>query len=175
MEITYLDSKCLRIRSKKASFIVDPTSNMPKTEADFILLLKDEEYNLQKVSDYRLVISGSGEYEIGGIKISGKRTGSDFVYSIVLDKLELIIGKADAISKMPDKAKEHEFAILNTDSVLSESIITIIEPRVVVLYGDKTEESVKALSKDFSIIQKIKKYSIKENQLPEEMEVVVLE
>jgi len=76
---------------------------------------------------------------------------------------------------MPDKAKEHEFAILNTDSVLSESIITIIEPRVVILYGDKIEESIKALSKDSSAIQRTKKYSIKDNQLPEEMEVVVLE
>jgi hypothetical protein len=175
MEITYLDNKCLKIRSKKATFVVDPIFDMPKTEADFILLLKDEKYNLQKISDYRLVISGSGEYEIGGIKISGKRTGLDFVYSIILDKLELIIGKADAISKMPDKAKEHEFAILNTDSVLSESIITIIEPRVVILYGDKIEESIKALSKDSSAIQRTKKYSIKDNQLPEEMEVVVLE
>lgn len=175
MEITYLDNKCLKIRSKKASFIVDPSSNIPKTSVDFILLLRDEKYNLQKVADYRLVISGSGEYEIGGIKISGKRTDGDFVYSILLNKFELIIGKADAISKMPDKAKEHEFAILNTDSVLSESIITIIEPRVVVLYGDKTEESIKALGKDSSVVQRTKKLSIKEGQLPEEMEVVVLE
>jgi len=76
---------------------------------------------------------------------------------------------------MPDKAKEHEFAILNTDSVLSESIVTIIEPRMVVLYGDKTEESIKALGKDPSSIQRTKKLSIKEGQLPEEMEVVVLE
>ncbi|HZJ18414.1 MAG TPA: hypothetical protein VFD45_02235 [Patescibacteria group bacterium] len=175
MEIVYVDNKCLKIRSKKTSFVVDPNSSMTKTSADFILLLKDEKYNLQKISDYRLIISGSGEYELGGIKVSGVRTGADFVYSIRIDNTELIIGKADAISKMPDKAREHELAILNTDTVLSESIITIIEPRMVVLYGDKIEESIKALGKDLAMVQKTKKLSIKEGKLPEEMEVVVLE
>ncbi|MFH1186968.1 MAG: hypothetical protein V1697_02205 [Candidatus Levyibacteriota bacterium] len=175
MEITYLENKSLRIRSKKTSFIIDPNGDISKTPADFILLLKNKTYDLKKVTDYRLIIAGSGEYEIGGIKISGKKAGDDFVYSMVIEKTELIIGRADAISKMPDKAKEHEVAILNTDTVLSESIITIIEPRIAILYGENIEESIKALGKDSSSVQKTKKLSIKEGNLPEEMEVVVLQ
>lgn len=175
MEITYLENKCLKIKSKKASLIIDPNVSISKTEADAILFLSNANYDLKKVDEYRLVISGPGEYEIRGVKISGKRSEGDYVYSIILDKVELIIGKVEAIARLGDKIKEHQIAVLCVDGELQGSVITAIEPRIVVLYGDNATGGVKTLGKDPAVVLNTKKLSTSEDKLPEEMEVVVLQ
>jgi hypothetical protein len=175
MEIIYLENKSLRIKGKKASLIVDPNSLMAKTAADAVLILRDTTFDLKKVDEYRLIISGPGEYEIGGIKISGKKSEEDFVYSLVIDKMEMIIGKAEAISRLGDKIKEHQIAVLRVDEELQESVITAIEPKMVVLYGDSVANGLKTLGKDPAVILNTKKISTSDDKLPEEMEVVVLQ
>jgi len=72
MEITYLENKCLKIKGKKTVLIFNPNLLISKTVGDVVIFLKDINYDLKKVDEYRLVISGPGEYEIGGIKISVK-------------------------------------------------------------------------------------------------------
>jgi len=175
MEIIYLENKCLKVKGKKASVIIDPNVSIAKTSADAVLLLSDASFDLKKVDEYRLIISAPGEYEIGGIKISGKNSESDLVYSLVLDKMEIIIGKAEAIGKLGDKIKEHQIAILRVDGEFQESVITAIEPKIVALYGDNTSGGIKTLGKDNAVILKTKKLSTSEDKLPEEMEVVVLQ
>ncbi|PIP74527.1 MAG: hypothetical protein CO135_03035 [Candidatus Levybacteria bacterium CG_4_9_14_3_um_filter_35_16] len=175
MEITYLENKCLKIKGKKTVLIFNPNLLISKTVGDVVIFLKDINYDLKKVDEYRLVISGPGEYEIGGIKISGKESEGDLMYSLVLEKMEVIIGIAEAVARLKDKIKVHQIAILCVDGELQESVITVIEPRIVVLYGDNSLGGVKSLGKDVATVLKTKKLSTSKDKLPEEMEVVVLQ
>ncbi len=67
MEIALVSKSSLRIKGKSASFLVDPQSDAAVNA--FLLLNPDEEF----ISEQAVTVSGAGEYEIGGVKITGLR------------------------------------------------------------------------------------------------------
>jgi len=174
MDVTLLSQNSIKIKSKKASLIFDPVLDMQKNNADAVILLSDKSFDLKKVEDYRVVISGPGEYEVGRIKINGVGTGSGTVYSLVVDGVNVLVGRGSDLSLIADKNQEHKVAVIKVDSEIKESIVTSIEPRLIILYGEKTDEAVKALGKEKKDIEVGKKLSFNEDKLPEEMGVAVL-
>lgn len=174
MDVTLLSQNSIKIKSKKASLIFDPVLDMQKNNADAVILLSDKAVDLKKVEDYRVVISGAGEYEVGRIKINGVKAGSGTVYSLIIDGVDVLVGKASDLSLTSDKNQEHRVAIIRVDSEIKESIITSIEPRLIILYGEKTDEAIKALGKEKKDVEVTKKLSFNEDKLPEEMGVAVL-
>ena len=175
MEIAILDNKTLKIKTKKTTFIIDPTSTTPKTPADGVIFLKRNSNNLSKITDYRLVIDGPGEFELGGVKISGIKLEDKIAYSMFADGMETVVGEVSALNKLSDKFQEKSVAILSFDEDLGEAVITTIEPKIVVMYGEKVEEGVKSLSKDKESVEKTKKVNVSEGKLPEEMQVLILQ
>ena len=174
MDITLLSENSIKIKGKKASFIIDPEKEMQKNNADAIILLGNNSVDLSRVTDSRVVIDGAGEYEVGRCKINGIRSGEDIVYSLNIDNIDILVGKASSLNNVVDKLQEQKVAVINVDSEIKESIVTAIEPRLVVFYGQKREEAVKALGKETSEVEKTKKLSFNEDKLPEEMGVAVL-
>lgn len=174
MDVTLLSQNCIKIKGKKAGFIIDPEKGMQKNNADAIILLNKDTADLTRVDDYRVIIDGPGEYEIGRVKINGIKTGESTVYSLIVDNVEVLLGEVSALSGIVDKIQEHKVAILNVDSEIKESVVTAVEPRLAILYGEKASEGAKAMGKDESSIQRTKKLSFNEDKLPEEMGVAVL-
>lgn len=174
MDIAALSTSSIKIRSKHATFIVNPIKEIPKTSADAILLLNhDADTSVQRVLDYRVVINGPGEYEIGSVKVSGILIDSGFVYTMFADGLFIILGKASNVSKIKDSnISPCSIAVLNVDDSLSDSSITSLDPKVVVLYGSGKEEGAKTLGKAGTV--SIQKFTISKDKLPQETEVVVL-
>ncbi|HUD05047.1 MAG TPA: hypothetical protein VMR59_03600, partial [Patescibacteria group bacterium] len=66
----------------------------------------------------------------------------------------------------------YQVVIINADTDASESMITAMEPSIVVLYGLKAKETAKALGKEAVSVQS--KISFAEDKLPEETQVLVL-
>lgn len=79
MEISYIGHSSFRIKSKKTVIVTDPFDpamvglKNPKVEADIVTVSHDHhDHNfLGAVKNYRKVINGPGEYEVGGISIIG--------------------------------------------------------------------------------------------------------
>ena len=172
MDISYLDKNSIKIRSKHAAFVVDPPVSGPKISCDAIVLLEYKDNLLSKVVDYRIVINGPGEYEINSAKVMGVRVNKGFVYSLSFDGLEITMGRTSDIAKIKDNAFSCQIAILNVDDELSASIITNLEPKIVILYGDNKENGAKILGKENLL--PAKKLTISKDKLPEDMEVVGL-
>ncbi|MEX2007338.1 MAG: hypothetical protein WD992_01055 [Candidatus Levyibacteriota bacterium] len=170
MEIAYLGNNCVKIRSKLANFIIDPTENISKTEADAIISLNGNESNISKVSQFRLIVSGPGEYEIKGVKISGTKSDAGIIYRLTLDKLGVILGKASLVSKSENVSAN--VVVLDADEVPSDKVITAMQPNVVVMYGEKAKEAAKTL-KDGGV-ESVNRFVVAYEKLPQEMEVVVL-
>lgn len=171
MDVTLLDKTSLKIKSKYANFIVDPFENLSKISSDAIIVLSDKT-DISRVIDYRVVIKAPGEYEVGGIKISGIDLEGSTVYGLTIDGIDVLLAKTSSISKISEKLKEYEIAILNVDSEINQSVVTALEPRIVVLYGEKAKESAKAMGKES--VEVLQKFSAVEGKLPEEMQIVVL-
>lgn len=79
MDITYIGDSSFKLKYSKITFLTDPFDpknsgiKFPKTEADVITLsLKNTDLDINSlVKDYRKVIDGPGEYEMGDVSVIG--------------------------------------------------------------------------------------------------------
>ena len=172
MEVALLDKTSLRIKSKSSNFVVDPFEKMTKTPADAVIILAKDDVDFSRVLDFRVIIKSPGEYEVGGVKVSGIDLDGNTVYDLKIDNIGVLLAKSSSLSKVSEKLKEYEIVICQVDGEINQSVITALEPRVVVFYGEKAEEASKSLGNVSS--QTLQKYSATEDKLPEEMQVIVL-
>jgi len=172
MEVALLDKTSIRIKSKHTNFVVDPFEKLAKTPTDAVLILSGINADLSKVTDYRVVIKSPGEYEVGGIKISAIDMDGATVYGLTVDNVDVLLAKTSSITKISEKLKEYQIAIFNVDSEINQTVVTALEPKVVILYGEKAIDAAKALGKEDA--QVLQKFSAAEDKLPEEMQVIVL-
>ncbi len=173
MDITILNENTLKVKGKNASIIINPTSSTSKTEADAIILLKsDSSFNPDKIEGSRITIKGPGEYEISGVKISTTRVEDDQIVRIDVDNVKVLVGSGKAIEKIHDKIEESQVVVINSEEEFNHSILTALEPNVLLVYGSKKVEVAKSLGKDE--IENANKYSTTSDKLPAEMEVVLL-
>lgn len=173
MDVILLNQNTLKIKGKASSLVVNPNSSTNKTEANAILLLSSySDQKFGKIEGAHITIKGPGEYEVNGMKISATSVGQELVAKIDVDDLKLLLGSGSAIEKVLDKIEECQVAVVGSESEFNHSTLTKLEPKVLIVYGDKQEDVAKSLGKDNAI--KAIKYSTTAEKLPEEMEVVLL-
>lgn len=173
MDITILNKNSLRIKSKTAALVIDPDSTTGKIEADAILsLTKSSDFSDRKIEGARIIINGAGEYEVGGIKITAMKAGNGLVANLDVEEVKVLLGKGTEIEKIQDKIEECDIVLVNSDEEFNYSILTALEPKVLVVYGEKKEDLRKSLGKEGV---KVSKYSTTSEKLPAEMEMVFLE
>lgn len=171
MDVAILGN-ALKIRSKNASFVVNPVKAISKVNADAIFVLGNNlEIDTSRVLDHRIIINGPGEYEVGGVKISVVLGAEGLAYNLFLDNTTVVLGKVSDISKLQENIPSCQIALLEVDEDL-KSIVAKLEPKIVILYGDKKMDGLKLLGKEG--IEPVQKFSTTKGKLPEEMEVVVL-
>jgi hypothetical protein len=171
VDIVTLGKNSIRLKGKKVSFVVDPSKEMPKISSDAIILLNGSaNIDTSRVTDWRIIITGAGGYEVGGAKISGSSTSKGILYKLFIDDVVVILGRA--MDSKIEGFSTCQVAVVNTDSDFNESFVTTLEPKIAVLYGDKKVESAKALGAgSISLVSKI---TTAKDKLPEKMEVVAL-
>lgn len=172
MDVALLGPNSLKIKIKKTSIVVDPQKEITKIDADAIIATT-KDYNTSRVTDYRVIISETGDYEVSGLKISSFRSNGELLFSFSIDAVEVLLAKASVLTNTPsDKLQDYGIVIVNADSHIPENVITSMEPRVVILYGEKAVEGAKALGKQD--VSKSSKVSLSEDRLPEETEIYLL-
>lgn len=171
MDIAIIGKNNIKIKGRETTFVVDPTKDMPKTPADAIILLNGfENIDTSKVTDFRLIINGAGGYEVGGSKISGTKTSKGTLYKILIDDVSIILGFATD-AKM-EGFNASQVAVVNTNGDFNDSFVTALEPKMVLLYGEKSKEEARALGAEN--VNSSSKVSITKDKLPEKTEVIVL-
>ncbi len=173
MDIAILNENTIKIKGKNASVVINPTSSISKTEADAIIRLKEgPEFNEAKIEGSRITIKGPGEYEVSGVKISVTRIEADQIARIDVDNVKVLVGSGAAIEKIHDKIEESQIVVINSGDEFNHSILTTLEPNVLLVYGSKKMEVAKSLGKEEAVSSS--KYSTTSDKLPQEMEVVLL-
>jgi hypothetical protein len=161
-----LPKSSLRIKGKNASFVVNPQS---ASSANAILsLIPGEEF----ASEESVVLNGAGEYEIGGVKITGMRNDKEVLYSMNLDGMEILIGTVTLFSAMQHKLKEHNVVVVNCEETTDASFLTSLGVNAVLFYGENASVVAEGFEKEK--LQKMNKYSASLGKLPSEMETVLL-
>ncbi len=172
MDIQSLGKNSLKIKIKKSTLAIDPETSIQKIDADAILLI-DKQGDVSRINNSRVVISGEGEYEVAGLKIVGISTGEEPMFVLNSDNVNVLLTKASSLKEIStEKLGDYKIVVINADSEISESMVTAMEPNVVILYGEKAKEGAKVLGKEGAVISG--KLSVSEDKLPEEMEVMLL-
>lgn len=175
MEIVILDTQSIRIKGKTGAILLDPLlSGKTKFAGDAVLFFTKKEQNTSKIEGLRLVIMGPGEYEIGGIKMSGFAAGEDIAYTFAVDGVNICAVTSRSLTKVAEKIKDCDVLVVRADSEVTDTAITNISPKVVALYNEMAAAGVKVLGKEEASVKKTNKLVVTHDKLPEEMEVVLL-
>ena len=168
MEISLVASDSLKIRSKHSTLMVNDIGKGIVYQG-VLIIGKDMDSSHLPVNIP--VISGPGEYEIGGIKITGIPDGHT-IYSMHIDGIDVLLTTTSALEKMHSKLKEHHIIVLREDDSFPPSSLIALSPRVLLVYGEGSEKIVKSLSKED--VNQSNKYLTSLEKLPLELEVVLL-
>lgn len=168
MEITFLPPNSLKIKGKTATFIADPKEKNGFNAA----LLLDTAATDVKVDEDVVIVSGPGDYEIGGVKLTGTRSETGVLYSLNIDGVDLILGKLSSLEKMQQKLKEHNIVIAFCAESSNAAFMTALASNVVIFYGGQAKEVAQGLGREN--IQHLPKYSTTREKLPQEVETIVL-
>jgi hypothetical protein len=169
MEISLVGKTALRVKGKNAIIAVDPND---KTEVNAALVFSMP-LNELNLTGAEVVINGPGEYETGGIKITGNRSDLGMIYNMTVDSVTVLLGNIGSLEKMQQKLKESNILVVNCDTVTESAFLTSLVSNVIIFYGEKASEIGKAFGGES--VNHQSKYSTTIDKLPAEVETVILE
>lgn len=166
MEIAMLPKSVLRVKGKTATFAVNPQISVA---ANAVLMFDP---GAENDSEEAVVLSGAGEYEIGGVKITGLRNEKSVLYSMNIDGVEIVVGSIALLSAMQHKLKEHNVVVVNCDETADASFLTSLAVNAVLFCGENAAVVAQGFEKEK--LQKTNKYAASLGKLPAEMETILL-
>jgi hypothetical protein len=166
MEIALLPKNAVKVKGKNSTLVINPVDSTTPHQA--ALFTKEPERTI----DGSIPITGPGEYEIGGIKISGVRASTGTVYSITVDDLDIIIGDLSVLEKAQHKLKEHHVALILTEEEKDASFVTSLATNALLLYGDRAKDVIQKFAKEG--MNEMSKYQVTKDKLPQEIQTILL-
>ncbi len=173
VDVSILSKNSIKIKGKSASFVIDPVEEIQKIAADAVVFLKynENESGASRVTDFRAILKGFGEYEVGGVRILATQSDENLLYALSIDGISIFLARTSGLAKIQEVG-EYNILVLNVDSDFKDPMVTSFSPKIVILYGEKASDAAKMLGKEAS---KSQKFSISVDKLPLEMEVIILE
>lgn len=175
MEITTLSESAVKVKGKQATFAVNPSISKAKIVATAAIFFNrlTAPLDLKQFEEEPLIIQGPGEYEVGGIKFSGSIMSDSYVYRITVDTLGVLCAKTSSLTKSKESASDYDILLLEADAVADPSVITALNASVIIFYGEKKEESAKAIGREEG--SAVSKYSVTREKLPTETQIITLQ
>jgi len=207
MEISFLGHSSFLLKGKEVTVVTDPFDpkkvgfKFPEVEADIITVSHDhDDHNfVEGVGGEPFVISGSGEYEIKGVRIfgipalHGGDLGKVTLYLIEIDDLSVV-----HLSDLGHKLEHDQVEELNSVDILmvpvggagvqldaekAAEVVAQLEPYIVLPMHYRESEATKKFDPVDKFLEQMgeenvrreKKLKVTKSSLPEDTEVVVLE
>ncbi|MGB8648645.1 MAG: MBL fold metallo-hydrolase [Anaerolineae bacterium] len=209
MEIDWFGHSCFRLRTREITVVNDPYEksiglSLPRPRADIVTISHNHQGhdNIDGVRGGPKVVSGPGEYEIGGAFITGVRTfhdkkngkerGKNTSYVITMDGLNVC--HLGDLGHVPTQAQAEEFG--NVDILLvpvggvstinaseAAEVISLFEPMVVIPMHYRVPElafkldGVDKFIKEMGLkkADSVETFKVTRDGLPKETQVVILD
>ena len=207
MEIAWYGHSCFRLYERgKATIITDPFDEsigyeMPKFKGDVVTVSHDAPGpgNFTSVKGYQRLITGPGEYEIGGVFIIGAAMHNTTVtppksnVAFLFDFDGLTVAHLGDLDHVPAQSTVEAIGSVNVALVpvggggglhatQAAEVISLLEPNIVIPMHYKTDQSVLELDsldkflKEMGVsrIQQEDVLKVTVGSLPEQTQIVVL-
>lgn len=209
MEITWLGHACFRLRGREAVVVTDPCPpstgyKIGRISGHIVTLSHPhpEHSYTQALTGNPRIITGPGEYEIGGVMIvgvatyhdnqKGARLGKNTAYVIEMDDLRIC--HLGDLGHMPTSAQAEEMTPIDIllvpvggsstiDGAAAAAVVSVLEPRLVIPMHYKTPACTASLdpltpflkAMGYTTIAPVPKLSVTRHSLPEGTQVVILD
>lgn len=170
VEVSVQAIDSLKIKGKTASVFFNPIDKTSQYNA--AILLGNPSKSSLKIKEDVVALDGPGEYEAGGIKITGTASGDKTVFTLSVDGVEVLVGDRDALESSHQKLKEHNVLIVRAESLGTAGFATALGTNATVFFGAHANEVSDTLNKDSK--KTVSKYSIVAGKFPAEVETIVL-
>ncbi|MBI5044524.1 MAG: hypothetical protein HZC02_01230 [Candidatus Levybacteria bacterium] len=170
MEIASFGTNSIRIKGKNASIIINPQDK--GTISNAVILIGNPQKSSLKIPTDTVIIDGPGEYEAGGIKMTGVKAESQTVYTVTVDGVEILLGDREALEKAHQKLKDHNIAVVFANTFGNISFAPSLAMNAILFTGEKGRECVDTIAKDTK--KEVPKYTISVDKLPSETETILL-
>lgn len=179
MEIKYFNQGKIYLKGKKENIWVNPDKNdlESKSYEARIVIYTQKERNIIKLGEEgdRVIISGSGEYEIGGVEINGINS----MYVLTVDGIKLVImgkNEEEISEKKKEKLEEADVLMISVGAgsaqIAKKSAANYVVP---IDYENEKEELKEFLDTfDKENLESVESLKVEKENLPEAMEVVLL-
>lgn len=210
MDIYFYGQACFKLKGKTATVFIDPYKEeftglkLPRDLVAGVALSThnhDDHNNLDAITGAVLKVTGPGEYEVGGVSITGISTfhdkengaqrGRNTVYNISIDGLNIVhlgdLGHALSENEIEEIGSTDILlvpvgGVYTIDAKTASDVVSSLEPKIVIpmhysLLGLKFElEPVENFLKEmgFDNVEPLPKLSITKDKLPDELQVMVL-
>ena len=209
MEITWYGQSCFRLRDRLATVITDPYGKgigytLPRVRADIVTVSHDHsDHNYVKgIQGQPKIIVGPGEYEVGGVFITGiptfhdrKKGASRGRNTVFLFDFEgLTVCHLGDLGHVPTQSQVEALsdidvllipvgAVSTINAAQAAEVISLLEPRLVIPMHYKTKalevnlDSVSKFLKEMGLSKLATQESLKvtKSGLPDETQVMLLD
>ncbi len=184
MEIQYLHDYCLVLKGKKEQVVIDPEEKNG-FEGRVVVSTKNM-WNFVKKSPDQVVIAGPGEYEVGGVELTGISAGQgSTVYAITIDGVSVgVMGMPDEdlSEKKVERIDSLDVLFVPCEKKSLEKLKLYLSwakkwgVNYLIPVGYETEEELKTFLDvvDREDLLPVAGLKISRDELPEGLEVVVL-
>lgn len=179
MEIKYFNQGKIYLKGKKENVWINPDKDdiESKSYEARIIIYTEKERNIIKLGQEgnRVIISGPGEYEVGGLEINGINS----MYILTVDGIKVVImgkNEGEISEKKKEKLEEADVLMISLNAgsaeIAKKSAANYVVP---IDFEDKKEELKEFLdSFDKENLESIESLKVEKDNLPEAMEVVLL-
>ena len=186
MDIKYLGEQSLLIKGKRESILVNPKKTVAVKNMPRIVIYNEFQSDEMNFENERVIISGPGEYEVGGVEINGYNSGSGTtIYTVTIDGLVVgILGKLkeNLSDKKTEKLEAMDIMVVdiaNGEGIGSKAILQLAKKwganYVIPVGYDNNSDLKKFLDEaDFEGLDPVDLFKAERDNLPEGMEVVIL-
>jgi L-ascorbate metabolism protein UlaG (beta-lactamase superfamily) len=166
MEIYWLGHGCFRLRGREATVLTDPAPpttgyRISRVTADIVTISKEqaESSYRQALAGEPKYISGPGEYEIGGVLITGVRTDHEAIdgaprnVAYVFDLDDIRVCHLGGITRRPVADDVEALSAIDVllipvggggalDAETAAETVSLLEPKIVIPMRYKTEAAL---------------------------------
>lgn len=134
MEVSFLKDSSIKIKTKNATIVTNPVI---KVQAEVVILTSSVSvFDKEKVEGVKVVISGPGEYEVGGVAITGRDMKGETVYTVSTDSMTVLLLPSSALSKIKEE-DEYAAMIIEANADVKDSDFTSFPSNFFIFYGNE--------------------------------------
>ncbi|HBP50874.1 MAG: hypothetical protein US68_C0005G0028 [Candidatus Shapirobacteria bacterium GW2011_GWE1_38_10] len=179
MEIKYFENGKIYLKGKKENVWINPGKEEfgGKNGEARVVIFTEKEKNFVKLGEEndKVIICGVGEYEIGGVEISGINA----MYALTMDGIKIVIvGKIEGeiTEKKKEKLEEADVLLIGMGATAVDIAKKSAANYIVPIEFDDEEKELKTFMDAFDSenLEAIDSLKVDKENLPEGVEVVLL-